>query len=229
MKLEPLKKGQAVYLVTPMRVRTMEETRAVVKPIEDKLRKAGLIVFSPSEMAEKTGQQPGDPSHDAQGFAWDVDRVRESNALVLLEGWEDSSGGMLEITIANNLGIPCLEYSTWEPPVSKPGAIINYRDLPAPVGQAVLRIISTFARKNADYANDGDWRSNFDAIAAQMGFDAVTACDTLVAVKQARLTALGMNDRRGATVNEAVEDTYLDLMVYCVIAYALLMDDAANG
>lgn len=228
MALAPLDKGDSVYLVTPMRGRTQEEVRAQAKPIEDKLRKQGLTVFSPSEHAEESGELPGDPEHDAIGFAWDFDRVRESTALLLLEGWEDSSGGMLEITIANNLGKIVLEYDTWEPPVSKPGAIINYRDLPAPVASAMLRIVSTFARKNADYAEDGDWRSNFDRIADQMGFDAVTACDTLIAVKQARIAALAINHRAGATVNEAIEDTYLDRMVYSVIAYALLMDGSPS-
>ncbi len=222
--LAPLQKGDAVYLVTPMRGRTEEEVRQQARPVEDKLRKQGLVVWSPSESAEDSGQLAGDPAHDAEGFKWDVARILESQALVLLDGWEHSSGGMFEVTLANNLGLLVLEFDTWASPVKKPGMQINYRSLPAPIAQAMLRIESTFARKNADYATDSSWRSNFDAIAAQMGFSAVSAADTLIAVKQARLTALALNGR--GTVNEAIEDTYLDRMVYAVIAYALLMDDA---
>ena len=226
MDLGPLAAGDAVYLVTPMRGRTMEQVREQARSVEAHLRSIGLIVYSPSEQAEKTGQVWGVPSDDADGFAWDIARILDSKALVLLEGWPDSSGGQLEITIANNLNKIVLEYSTWKPPVSKPGMQINYRDLPAPIANAILRIVSTFARKNVDYAEDGDWRSNFDRVASQMNYSALTAADTFVAVKQARIAALQMNKRENATVNEAIEDTYLDRMVYCVIAYALLMDDA---
>jgi hypothetical protein len=226
----PLSAGDAVYLVTPMRGKTLEQMRAQAAPIENQLRQEeGLTVFSPSEHAEKTGQLPGDPAHDAEGFAWDIARILEVKALVLAKGWQHSSGGMLEITLANNLAKPVYEYDTWLPPVEKPGAIINYRDLPAPIASALLKVVSTFARKNADYAEDTNWRSNFDRIASQMGFDATTAADTLIAVKQARIAALTLNGRGTHTLNEAIEDTYLDRMVYCVIAYALLMDDATNG
>jgi uncharacterized HAD superfamily protein len=96
--------------------------------------------------------------------------------------------------------------------------------LPGPVAEALSTARDTFARKNADYAKDDAWRSNFDAIASQMGFDAVAACDTLIAVKQARLQALKANDRDPS--NEAVIDTYLDRMVYSIIAFALLLDEA---
>lgn len=220
----PLVAGDSVYLVTPMRGRTMEEVRAQARPVENTLRDYGIIVFSPSEEAEKTGQVWGVPEDDYEGFAWDVARILEVKALVLLDGWPSSSGGMFEITLANNLGKLVLEYNTWAPPVEKPGMTINYRDMPAPIAAALLKIVSTFARKNADYAVDGEWRSNFDSIARQMSIDPVQAADTLVAVKQDRLRTLRLNQRGPA--NEAIEDTYLDRMVYCVIAYALLLDDA---
>lgn len=96
-------------------------------------------------------------------------------------------------------------------------------NLPPPVAEALATLRDTFARKNSDYARDTSWRSNFDSIADQMGFSAIKACDTLVAVKQARLQALTANGRDPA--NEAVEDTYLDRMVYATIAYALLLDE----
>lgn len=96
-------------------------------------------------------------------------------------------------------------------------------ELPGPVNEALATLRDTFQRKNADYAKDTSWRSNFDAIAGQMGFSALTAADTLVAVKQARLQALTANGR--APQNEAVIDTYLDRMVYSCIAYALLLDE----
>ena len=226
--IAPLHKGDAVYLVTPMRGREDWEVREASRPVEEDLRARGLTVYSPSEHAEKTGQEAGNPKDDAEGFEWDVEKILVSQALVLQRGWEHSSGGLFEITMANNLGRHVIEYDTWLPPVEKPGMQINYRSLPAPIAQAMLKIESTFTRKNADYAKDTNWRSNFDSIAAQMGFSALTAADTFVAVKQARLQALTANGRVNATLNEAIEDTYLDRMVYGVIAYALLLDDAAD-
>lgn len=225
-KLAPLKKGDTVYLVTPMRGRTFDEVRSTSRPVEADLRRRGLVVFSPSENAEKTDQKWGNPEHDAEGFEWDVQRILESKALILQSGWPSSNGGLFEITLANNLGRLVLEYDTWEPPVEKPGMVINYRSLPGPIAKAMLKIESTFARKNADYAKDTNWRSNFDAIADQMGFSALMAADTFVAVKQARLAALTANGRGNQTLNEAIEDTYLDRMVYGVIAYALLVDES---
>jgi len=99
--------------------------------------------------------------------------------------------------------------------------------LPPFVQEALNEARDTFARKNADYAKDNAWRSNFDAIADQMGFDAVTAADTLIAVKQARLAALATNGR--TPINEGVKDTYLDRMVYSIIAYALYLDEESKA
>lgn len=99
--------------------------------------------------------------------------------------------------------------------------------LPAPVAEALTLIHDTFARKNADYAQDTNWRSNFDDVSGQMGWESsVTAADALIAVKQARLRSLKANGRGPA--NEAVLDTYLDRTVYAVIALALYLDEQSQ-
>ena len=92
-KLDPLKPGDTVYLVTPMRGRTLEEVRSTSRPVEADLRKRGLKVFSPSQYAEETNQVWGNPADDAEGFAWDVQKILESDALVMQDGWQHSSGG----------------------------------------------------------------------------------------------------------------------------------------
>jgi hypothetical protein len=96
-------------------------------------------------------------------------------------------------------------------------------NLPAPIAEALSLARDTFARKNADYAQDSSWRSNFDAIGNQMGFDAMTACDALIAVKQARLQSLAINGRDPA--NESLFDTILDRMVYSIISVGLALDE----
>ena len=99
--------------------------------------------------------------------------------------------------------------------------------MPGPIAEALSVARDTFAKKNADYAQDTSWRSNFDDIADQLSIDAVTACDALIAVKQARLKSLAKNGR--SPLNEGVKDTRLDRMVYSIINYALYLDEEAKG
>lgn len=96
-------------------------------------------------------------------------------------------------------------------------------DIEPAIAEALEKIAGTFRKKNADYANAESWRSNFQDVAHQLGFTDLDACDTLIAVKQARLRSLRANGR--APVNEAVLDTYLDRAVYSVIALAMLIED----
>jgi len=92
-----------------------------------------------------------------------------------------------------------------------------------PVRQA-LDMIAAIFEKNADYANEESWRSNFKDVAAQQGMSSdIDACNTLIAVKQARLRSLAKN---GTTPkNESVEDTLLDRATYAVIALAMYLED----
>lgn len=94
---------------------------------------------------------------------------------------------------------------------------------PPPVAKALDTIQTVFTKKNADYAQDANWRSNFADVAAQMGWADLDAVDALIAVKQARLKSLRTNGR--TPVNESVADTLLDRAVYAVIALAIYLED----
>jgi hypothetical protein len=94
--------------------------------------------------------------------------------------------------------------------------------VPEPIESALAMMRQIFESKNADYAS-GDWKSNFIDVASQMNFDSPgVACDTLIAVKQARLKSLTYNGRTPA--NEAVFDTYLDRAVYSLIRLAIAIE-----
>lgn len=75
------------------------------------LRALGLTVLSPHEKDLADGF---DPSGDGAGFdlraalEWDVAAVLDSDAVVLLPGWEDSPGCAVEVLTAKSLGIPVL-------------------------------------------------------------------------------------------------------------------------
>jgi hypothetical protein len=157
----------------------------------------------------------------------DLPWVAGADAVYRMPG--KSSGADAEVEYALRLGIPVfyelrdiveaerLGRLTPEQPTEQPS-------VPVPVAMALDRIFATFAKKNADYAEDGAWRSNFEDIAHQMGCTAGDAAEVLIAVKQARLRSMTANGR--SPINEGVVDTKLDRAVYAVIALALLLEDS---
>lgn len=184
----------------------------------DHLREIGYEVFSPAEHQVEVDVDPAGEDCTIEqhkvGFKWDMDKVLKSDAVVVLSGLDTSRGVQAEVALARAVDIQVLDYETMEP--------IATPSLPGPIKEALAKVETIFAKKNADYAS-GSWRSNFDLVAAQMSVTPVSVVDTMIAVKQARLAAL--NGR--PPENEAVEDTYLDRMVYGVIAYAVLLDQEA--
>lgn len=167
----------------------------------------------------------------------DLPWVAQADVVVRLQG--ESSGADREVALARQLGIPvcfwcdsevsdcayCLDdlgfllaehQDSFVPDLTPPAP-------PAPVAEALDTIRTIFAQKNADYAQDSNWRSNFADVAAQMGWNDLDAVDALIAVKQARLKSLRSNGR--TPVNESVADTLLDRAVYAVIALAIYLED----
>ena len=72
--------------------------------------------------------------------------------------------------------------------------------------------------KGADYQVDADPWSNFRRTGEQFGLTPYEAAEFNVVQKLERLHALRENGR--APVNEAVEDTYLDLAAYGILTFA---------
>lgn len=96
-----------------------------------------------------------------------------------------------------------------------------------PFDAALIPIVLTNRRKRADYAKDGNPFSNFELTAGMLsldGFGPAEAALFNVCQKVARLAALRANGRMNETVNEAVIDSYLDLAVYSIILYAIVLD-----
>lgn len=90
-----------------------------------------------------------------------------------------------------------------------------------PFEAVVIKMIQMNRRKRRDYALDDSPWSNFDFSADAMGIRSEDAAVFNVSQKLARLAALRANGRLDEPANEAVEDTYLDLAVYAVIALGI--------
>lgn len=154
--------------------------------------------------------------------AWldlDLAWVEAADVVLRMEG--KSPGADEEVELAESLGIPVF-YDVSDlldcVPPTRPV-------VPTAVEQALARVRKVFRNKNADYADDADWKSNFVDVSQQMGFASPQeACEVLIAVKQARLKALRANGREPA--NEAVEDTVLDRAVYALIRLAMDMEES---
>jgi hypothetical protein len=92
-----------------------------------------------------------------------------------------------------------------------------------PFHMAVLSVLEIQQAKGDDYALDDDPWSNFRFTAAAMGSDMWDVCDVFILTKYARLQALRENGRGPA--NESVLDSRLDIAVYALLAYAMMLDD----
>lgn len=95
-----------------------------------------------------------------------------------------------------------------------------------PFDAALIPIVLTNRKKRADYAKDGDPFSNFRDTSFMLGLDGFGAAESAffnVLQKVARLKSLRQNGRMDDVQNEAVEYTYLDLAVYGVILYGIVI------
>ena len=71
--------------------------------VAQKIRILGLSVFNPAEVF--SGRTDLDKKHYMRA---DIAAVVKSKMLVLLEGWETSSGAQLEVEVAKACGIECV-------------------------------------------------------------------------------------------------------------------------
>lgn len=80
-----------------------------------RLRELGFEVASPAEHDRDTGFDETLNSLDGfdmrQAFRWDCEQVLSADAVVVLPGWEASTGAGLEVQIARFAGVPVYIYS----------------------------------------------------------------------------------------------------------------------
>lgn len=109
---------RSVYLAGPMNG-IAESNFPAFRAARDDLRERGLVVVCPAEMNEGSGAVGAALAGTGDYAAFllrDVAAIMEyADALVVLPGWERSTGTKIEIQWADMLGLPVLSYPTLEP------------------------------------------------------------------------------------------------------------------
>ena len=113
--LVPAFVGQRCYLAGKMR--GIEEYNfPAFHEATANLREQGWDVWSPAEREEQSGFNP--KTDEAQSTAYymrqDLPAVCESDAVIVLPGWEESVGARLEVHTAHECDIPVYRYDTGE-------------------------------------------------------------------------------------------------------------------
>lgn len=141
----PLEEGTSWYLAGPMRGYPEFNFPAFARAAY-RLRRLGLIVWSPAENSREeefariskgydpsTGS-PGDGGgRDALSFFMEVDlaQVARADGVIVLPGWQESEGAVLEVLVALYLGKPVIRYDSWTRvervrPTHRLRGVINY-------------------------------------------------------------------------------------------------------
>ena len=100
-----------VYLAGPMSGYPSCNFREFER-VTTKLREAGYEVFSPAEYDAKSGFNPDTDKQKPFKHYMQVDlpEVMNSDAVILLKGWEKSKGANLEVKVAKECDIPIFEF-----------------------------------------------------------------------------------------------------------------------
>ena len=104
------------------------------------LRGMGWTIFSPADNDRDNGYDGNNVAPDGENhklFAWDLARILEASCVIVLPGWETSTGCHWEFAVAHATGKPVFQYPELTPVelpdvVKQPVASQNALDLTAP-------------------------------------------------------------------------------------------------
>lgn len=173
-----------------------------------------------------------------QSAAWkdcipyDLERLKECDAIAFLEGWENSQGARIEAAFADGAGI-ALYYKQGHPFTPHSTLPMNGyppRDARQPARSSDARFDALLAeigelhdRKMADYGKDEDPLAN---VKASEDFGIVPWVGAMVRGND-KMRRIQKFARSSTLKNESVEDSLLDLATYSLIALQLFRDENA--
>ena len=113
MQYNDLKEDAVIYLAGPMRGYELFNFPAFEQATKA-LRAEGKQVYSPHEYDLNNGFDPSKGTLEGwdvkKAFKWDLTMVIEADAVVVLPGWENSQGALLECWTAMIVGVPVFDY-----------------------------------------------------------------------------------------------------------------------
>lgn len=138
------------------------------------------------------------------------------DAVIVLPGWEQSRGAVLEVYVAGELGKRILRYPD----------LATARHVGSERFHAILRSLGMLHdRKQQDYGRDDDPFANVRA-SSEWGIDGWVGAMIRATDKVRRLQTYA---RRGSLANEGVVDAFDDLAVYAVIGRVLFEEDLGRA
>lgn len=207
-----------LYLAGPMRGLPLCNF-PVFDEAQQTLEENGHVVASPAQHdREVLGFDPERDSLDdfdfAAAFTWDMRQVCECDSIVLLPGWEQSSGAQIEYRLARLLNKDICTYAD------------GYLQ-PLAAGDAeflkVLDVLGALhAKKATDYGTDTDPYANVRA-SQDWGLRPWVGALARAGDKMQRLKQYAI---RGTLANESAEDSMMDLAVYAIIALRLYREES---
>jgi uncharacterized protein DUF4406 len=146
----------------------------------------------------------------------DMNMVSRCDALVMLEGWQDSKGANMEHEYATSLGMP-IYYAPDLPElhpteVMSPNQCKGFREL-------VGKMYRTHFSKNADYSPANILLTGETGLVTRL-WDKTARLLNLTGFKFQYLMHEGVSPPRKPK-NESIDDTYQDMAVYAVIGLLL--------
>jgi len=150
-----------------------------------------------------------------QYIAGDLEVITWCGALVMVPGWEESKGAVIEKDYAESLGIP-IYYAPDYPPLHP--TEINYPEQAKAFREILGQMYRTHLKKNADYSPNNITLTGDIGVVTRL-WDKMARLLTLHGLKftVAQGTWGAVDDPK----NEPVEDSFLDMAVHAIIGLIL--------
>jgi len=204
-----------LYLAGPMRG-IAEQNAAAFHEAARRLRFADHIVISPVEHEIEEGVDLTDIwTVTAESLVWDLAQVggADTDAIVLLPGWERSAGTLLERRLAQIVSKPIYYYAE-----HGDSFVLKQESVGDPRFHQLLTEIGTLHdRKQADYGSNVDPFANVRA-SEDFGIPGWVGGVMRLNDKVHRLKQFA---QKGVLANESAEDSMMDIAVYSLIALVL--------
>lgn len=202
------------YIAGPMRGLPYLNTPAFNKAAVD-LRNAGYEVFNPA-FTDDDGKLPL-----KDYMAVDLPEVCKADVVYVLDGWEDSEGARLEVTVALQCGIRVRTYPGLREVVSVPpvaSQVPSNRHPNSARFHELLKIAGDrHDEKQADYGLGDDPFANVRA-SEEWGIAGWTGAMIRLNDKVRRLQSFA---KKGTLNGDSADNDFIDIAVYALIAYVL--------